>query len=93
MVWTITHASFGLPQPSSVTDMIGQCLMGVCNEFKSLILLEAAATCWSLWLYQNALIFENKQSSFLRIIFSISHWVYTWTILQWPIIEDLAEEA
>jgi len=25
----------------------------------------AATLCWSVWLYKNAVVFDNKQSSFL----------------------------
>lgn len=46
--------------------------MGICNEFIPLLLLRAAATCWSLWFGRNDLIFENKQAFFSGYLQSIT---------------------
>ncbi|WVZ53298.1 hypothetical protein U9M48_004264 [Paspalum notatum var. saurae] len=60
-VWAIIHAAFGLAQPRSVSNMFGSWLVSFKKEFKPLVLLGAAATCWSLWLSRNNLVFEKKQ--------------------------------
>jgi hypothetical protein len=62
--------------------MFGIWLDGLRKDLKPLVLLGAAAMCWSLWLGRNAVIFENKQSSFLQVIYSTTHWLRTWSILQ-----------
>jgi hypothetical protein len=49
-----------------------------------LVLLGAAVTCWSLWMSRNNPIFENKQISFLHVIFIVSHWLHPWAILHKP---------
>ena len=43
--------------------MFGSWLYGLSKEPKSLALLGAAATCWSLWLCRNDLVFEKKRTS------------------------------
>jgi hypothetical protein len=85
MVWAGVHAASGLSQPHNVSNMFGTWLMGISKDLKPLVLLGAATTCWSLWLTRNAMVFEKKQSSFLQVIFSITHWLPTWAILQRPI--------
>jgi hypothetical protein len=64
MVWAGVHAASGLSHPHSVSNMFGTWLMGISKDLKPLVLLGAAATCWSLWLTRNAMVFEKKQSSF-----------------------------
>jgi hypothetical protein len=42
---------------------------------------------------RNALIFENKQTSFLQVIFTILRWLRTWAILQKPTTQGLVTAA
>ena len=88
MIWAVIYAAFGISQPRSVPNMFGTWLTGINHNLKHLVLLGAAATCWSLWLCKNGVIFENKQYSFLQVIFSITHWLRTWAILQKPTTQD-----
>jgi len=93
-VWAIIHAAFGLAQPRSVSNMFGSWLVSFKKEFKPLVLLGAAATCWSLWLSRNNLVFEKKQyHSPLQVIFSTIHWLRSWAILQKPSFQDLVIAA
>ena len=40
------------------------------------------------------MVFDNKQSSFLYVIFSTTHWLRTWAIFQLPFSrEELAEAS
>jgi hypothetical protein len=83
VVWSIIHAASGLSQPRSMSHMFGTWLPGFRKDLNSLFLLGATATCWSLWLCGNGIIFDNKlNSSPLQVIFSIIHWLRTWAILQ-----------
>jgi hypothetical protein len=76
LVWAVIHAAFGLLKPRSMRHIFGQWwLMGFIDEFKFLVLFGIAAICWSLWLTRNAFIFVNKQTYFLRFIFTISCWL------------------
>jgi hypothetical protein len=48
------------PKPSGVSDMFGNLLMGFLKDFRSIILLEAATTIWSLWLCRNDFVFRKR---------------------------------
>ena len=39
------------------------------------------------------MVFENKQMSFLQVIFSISHWLRSWAILQKTASQDMVVAA
>jgi len=62
--------------------MFGSWLNGIPKEYKPLVLLGAADLCWSVWLCRNTVVFDNKKSSFLQVIYSTTHWLRTWAILQ-----------
>jgi len=68
--------------------MFGSWLIGIPKEYKPLVLLGAAALCWSVWLCRNIVVFDNKKSSFLQVIYSSTHWLCTWTILQKLTLQD-----
>ena len=93
LVWATGYAAQGLPRPHNVSIMFGRQLGGLRKDLKLLVLMGATSLCWSLWLYRNAVIFENKQSSFLQIIYSTTHWLYTWSILQKPTSQALVVVA
>ena len=94
VVWSVIHAASGLSQPHSVSNMFGSWLCGLSKDLKSLALLGAAATCWSLWLCRNDLVFEKKCTSFpLQVIYSIIHWLRTWVVLQKPTSQGLVVAA
>ncbi|EEE51773.1 hypothetical protein OsJ_33218 [Oryza sativa Japonica Group] len=61
-VWSIIQAASGLPPPHCVAHMFGSWLDGIHNNLKSHVLLGAAATCWSLWLCRNNVVFDKKKS-------------------------------
>ena len=69
-------------------SMFGSWLIGIPKEYKPLVLLGAAALCWSVWLCRNIVVFDNKKSSFLQVIYSSTHWLCTWTILQKLTLQD-----
>jgi hypothetical protein len=82
-VWSIIHAASGLSQPCSMSHMFGTWLRGFRKDMKSLFLLGVTATCRSLWLCRNGIIFYNKLNSCpLQVIFSIILWLRTWAVLQ-----------
>jgi hypothetical protein len=93
-VWFIIHAAFGFSRPHSVSHMFGSWLWGIGKEKKQLVLLGAAATCWSLWLCRNSLVFDKKHNlSPLQVIFKIVHWLRSWAILQRPTSQDMVVAA
>ena len=74
MVWVAIHGNFGLAEPHSVAHIFGR---GISADFKPLVLLGVAATCWSMWMDTNNLNFGNKQISFLQVIYKILRWLHT----------------
>jgi len=62
-------------------------------DLKPLVLLGAAAMCWSLWLCRNAIIFENEQPFFMQVIYSTTHWLRTWSIRQKPTSQEVVVAA
>ena len=83
MLWASVFAAWGIPKPRNVFDMFGSWLNGLPKNFEPLVLVGAVALCWSVWLYRNAMVFDNKPSFFLHVIFSTTHWLRTWAILLW----------
>jgi len=53
--------------------MFGSWLIEITKEYKPLVLLGVAVLCWSVWLYRNIVVFDNKKSSFLQVIYSTTH--------------------
>jgi hypothetical protein len=60
------------------------------KKLELLIILGVAATCLSLWLCRNDIIFMSKHNTFLlRVIYSIIHFSRTWAILEKLASHDL----
>ena len=82
-VWGLIFFAFGIPNPSSTTNMFGSWMSGLNKNQRSLSFLGAAATVWSLWLNRNDIVFEKKRSSSpLQVIYTTIHWLRTWAALQ-----------
>ena len=82
-VWGLIFFAFGIPNPSSTTNMFGSWMSGLNKNLRSLSFLGAAATVWSLWLNRNDIVFEKKRSSSpLQVIYTTIHWLRTWAALQ-----------
>ena len=48
MVWASVNAFWGIPKPHNMPSMFGSWLNGIPKEYKPLVLLGAAALCWSV---------------------------------------------
>ena len=88
MVWASVYAAWGISKPQNMTSMFGSWLNGIPKEFKLLVLLGTAALCWSVWRCRNAVVFDNKRSSFLQVIYLTTHWLHSWAILQRHTLQD-----
>ncbi len=63
--------------------MFGHWIRRQPHNLRSLVLLGATTTIWSIWLCRNDVVFERKNiSSPLQVIFFITHWLRSWAILQ-----------
>jgi len=61
---TVVYLKWSGRRPSSVANLFGGWLNGIPKQFKNLILVGAAALCWSVWLCRNVAVFENKKFLF-----------------------------
>jgi len=50
------YAAWGLPKPSSVSNMFGNWLNGIPKDYKPLDLVGAAALCWFVWRCGNVVV-------------------------------------
>ena len=82
-----------LSWPCSIFHLFGSWLRGFQKDLKPLILLEAAATYWSIWLCRNDFVFEKKcVHSPLQVVYSVIHWLCIWVILQKPYAQVLVKK-
>jgi hypothetical protein len=89
-VWSIIQVATNLYLPHSVSNMFGTWLWGLDKDKKSLVLAGAAATCWAIWRCRNNIVFNRKVvPSPSQVIYSVIHWLRTWTILQKPGSRDM----
>jgi len=73
---TVVYLKWSGRRPSSVANLFGGWLNGIPKQFKNLILVGAAALCCSVWLCRNAVVFENKNYSFLQVLYRTTHLGY-----------------
>ena len=70
MVWASVDAAWGISKPHNMPSMFGSWLYGIPKEYKPLVLLGAAALCWSVWLCRNTVVFDNKKPFFAGYLFN-----------------------
>ena len=86
LAWAPVYAAWGIPKPHNFANMFGNWLNGLTKNLKQLVLVGTTVFCW--WLCRNAVIFYNKKSFFLQVIYSTTHWLRMWGILQQPTLQD-----
>jgi hypothetical protein len=71
------------PKTNFHFNMFGNCLSQFDKKLKNLALLGVATICWSLCLSRNDLVFQKKfNMSPLQVIFTTTHWLRSWVVLQ-----------
>ena len=60
LVWASIYVAWCLPKPSSVSNMFGNWLNGIPKHYKPVVLVGAAAFCWSVWRCRNTVVFDKK---------------------------------
>jgi hypothetical protein len=82
-LWRAIHMVLGLKPPTSTRNIFGAWHKQSGREFRSLLLIGAAALCWSLWLTRNELVFDKcSPKSILQVVFRATHWLRQWGLLQ-----------
>ena len=84
----LVYAAWDIPKPHNMSSMFGSWLIGIPKEYKPLVLLGAAALCWSVWLYRKLWCLIIKKYFFSHVIYSTTHWLRSWAILQKPTLQD-----
>lgn len=89
-VWSVLQITTGINQPHNVDHMFEDWLQGFNKTLETVFLLGATVLCWDLWISRNNLVFKGKLSySSLQVIFSASHWLSSWVILQREEVQPL----
>ena len=81
-IWSTIQIGSNLYPPQSVVNIFGNCLNGVDPKFKLLIRVGAIAVIWSLWLYRNDKVFNDKNASFMHVIYRCTATLCSWAPLQ-----------
>ena len=77
-IWSIANLALGINKPHSSTHMFGNWLGGLDKKLRPLVLLGAAAICWSIWLKRNNVVFEKPNyDSPVQVIHVAIKWLCT----------------
>jgi len=72
-IWSFIHVATGLLKPHNIGHIFSGWLRGVNKDMKLLLLLGGAATCWSIWLSRNDIVFKKKKFvSPVQVIYLVS---------------------
>jgi hypothetical protein len=81
-VYMVIQVASTLFLPRGITNIFGNWLDGIDNRFKKHIRVGAIAFIWSLWLYRNDNVFNDKNSSILQVIYRAIGTLRLWSSLQ-----------
>jgi hypothetical protein len=81
-IWLVIQLVLTLFSPCGITNIFGNLLNGIDNRFKKHIRVGAIAFIWSLWLYRNDKVFNDKNSSILQVIYRAISTLRLWSSLQ-----------
>jgi hypothetical protein len=85
-IWSVIQVASTLFPPRSITNIFG-------NWLKKHIRVGAIAFIWSLWLCRNDKVFNDKNSSFLQVIYRATGTLRLWSSLQHLQDRDLYTEV
>jgi hypothetical protein len=90
LIWRTVNFTYGLAQPTSISDLFGSWLNGVEKKTKAIIRVGVSALCWSIWRCRNDIIFDKKTNlHFLQVIYSMVHWIQLWSLLSPTVQRDV----
>jgi hypothetical protein len=92
-IWLVIHLGSTLYPPRSVADIFGNWLNGVDYTFKILLRMGAFVVTWSLWLYRNEDVFNDKNSSLIQFIYLCTAFLRSWSSLHRVKNRDLFMEV
>jgi hypothetical protein len=69
LIWPTIQAAFTLYPPCSVANIFGSWLYGIDTRFKIIVMAGALVITLSLWLCRNDKVFNDKNLSFMQVIY------------------------
>jgi hypothetical protein len=70
-LWRAVHLLFGIAPPRSIDDLFNRWPKRTNKKHNALLLTEASALCWAVWITRNEVVFEKcRPISFFCIYFS-----------------------
>ena len=88
-IWSTIQVASNLYPPRSVANIFGNWLHGIDDKFRTVIRVGAIAVLWSLWLSRNDKVFNDKNVSFMQVIYRCTGLLRSWSILQRVEFRDL----
>ena len=74
---------FGIQPPRNTNHLFGSWSKLDGRQHNNLLLTEAAAFCWAIWITRNDMVFDKVQSkTLLQVLFRGTYWLRFWTLLQ-----------
>ena len=88
-IWSVIQVASNLYPPRSAANIFGNWLRGIDHKYRILIRVGAIAIIWSLWLCRNEMVFNDKPSSPLQVLYRCTALFRLWSPLQRPEFSDL----
>jgi hypothetical protein len=64
------QVTFDIDVPVSTSHMFNGWVVGLGNQFKKLVLIGAAALCWTLWTSRNDVVFDNSPiKTYMQVLY------------------------
>jgi hypothetical protein len=92
-IWSVIQVALGLYTLTSIDNIFGNSLNGIDYKYSILLRLGAMTLIWSLWLYRNNKVFNNKNTSLLQVIYRCTGTLRIWSQLHRVVVQDLFIEV
>ena len=92
-IWSAIQIASTLRPPCSVANIFGDWLHGIDKRDRNIIRVGALAVIWSLWLCRNDKVFNDKNFSFIQVLYRNTGLLRLWSTLQRVEFRDLFMEV
>jgi hypothetical protein len=80
-LWRAVFVLFGINPPRNTNHLFNSWSKLGGSNHNHLLLTEAAAFCWAIWITRNVVFNKGHPKTFLRVLFRGTHWLWFWTLL------------
>ena len=88
-IWSAIQIVSNLYASRSVANIFGNWLHGVDRKDRTIIRVGVLAVIWSLWLFRNDKVFNDKNTSLLQVLYRCTSLLRSWSTLQCVKNQDL----